>query len=368
MSEFHTLPQIAGHLRQKLEEKECVLLFAHNGTGKTRLSMAFKELGKQDAARDTLYFNAFTEDLFSWDNNIEDDTGYKLQLNTQSEFFTGLEELEMDTRIRHFLNRYADFNFRIDTGEWVVRFFPKVSSEDSSENVDDIKISRGEENLFIWCFFLAIVQLVIDTEIEAYNWVKYIYIDDPISSLDENNVIAVGYDLVQLLKKKDQQHFLKTVISTHHTLFFNMLCHELKNKKQYFLREDKDTGHYSLADTSDTPSFYHVAMLAELQKVADSDEIYTYHFNILRSILEKTAIFHGYTKFSDCIGKDKDKDDGLYARIINIMSHGKYSLYEPQEMLPDNKKHFKKILNSFLQDYNFNIDPPKETTQEEATL
>ena len=50
--------------------------------------------------------------------------------------------------------------------------------------VDDIKVSRGEENIFIWCFFLAIVQLALD-EAEAYKWVKYVYIDDPISSLDE---------------------------------------------------------------------------------------------------------------------------------------------------------------------------------------
>ncbi len=57
--------------------------------------------------------------------------------------------------------------------------------------VDDIKVSRGEENIFIWCFFLAIVQLVLD-EAEAYKWVKYIYIDDPISSLDENNAVMVA--------------------------------------------------------------------------------------------------------------------------------------------------------------------------------
>ncbi len=57
--------------------------------------------------------------------------------------------------------------------------------------MDDIKVSRGEENIFIWCFFLAIVQLVLDGA-EAYKWVKYVYIDDPISSLDEHNAIAVA--------------------------------------------------------------------------------------------------------------------------------------------------------------------------------
>jgi hypothetical protein len=39
-----------------------VLLYAYNGTGKTRLSMEFKDAGKRKnrGQPDTLYFNAFT--------------------------------------------------------------------------------------------------------------------------------------------------------------------------------------------------------------------------------------------------------------------------------------------------------------------
>ena len=44
---FADLPTLAAHLRGALEEKKFVLLYAYNGTGKTRLSMDFKELGKQ---------------------------------------------------------------------------------------------------------------------------------------------------------------------------------------------------------------------------------------------------------------------------------------------------------------------------------
>ncbi|MFR0657308.1 anticodon nuclease, partial [Pantoea sp. SIMBA_079] len=76
----------------------------------------------------------------------------------------------------------------------------------------NIKVSRGEENIFIWCFFLAVVQLAMDPEIEAYRWVKYLYIDDPISSLDEHNAIAVANHLAQLLKRPESS--IKTVISS----------------------------------------------------------------------------------------------------------------------------------------------------------
>lgn len=183
------LAALAAHLRGELENKKYILIYAYNGTGKTRLTMAFKDIGKQDDARDTLYFNAFTEDLFTWDNDLEGDSDRKLKINRDSHFFDGLAELEMETRIRPLLQRYVDFDFRIDTDEWVVRFSPKGGGTDDL----GIKVSRGEENLFIWCFFLAIVQLVMDGA-EAYDWVKYIYIDDPISSLDDNNAIAVASD------------------------------------------------------------------------------------------------------------------------------------------------------------------------------
>ncbi len=186
---------LAAHLREELqnvqEPKKFILLYAYNGIGKTRLSMAFKNIGKQGGAPDTLYFNAFTEDLFSWDNDLEEDKERVLKLNSTSSFFSGLEELELENRIRPFLNRYTDFDFNIDYEKSEVRFSREVQNGAGTEIIDHIKVSRGEENLFIWCFFLAIVQLAMDRA-EAYKWVKYIYIDDPISSLDENNAIAVG--------------------------------------------------------------------------------------------------------------------------------------------------------------------------------
>ena len=87
---FTNLNTLATHLRQELENKKFILLYAYNGTGKTRLSTAFKDLGKgvntdgETEQRDTLYFNAFTEDLFSWDNDLENDSERKLRLNTDS--------------------------------------------------------------------------------------------------------------------------------------------------------------------------------------------------------------------------------------------------------------------------------------------
>lgn len=356
---FSDLPTLATHLRSELENKKTILLYAYNGTGKTRLSMAFKDMGKQAEARDTLYFNAFTEDLFHWNNDLEGDEDRRLLLNKDSHFFKGLFDLEMDNRIRPLLRRYADFDFRIDTEgpEWAVRFSRLVDGQ----AVDNIKVSRGEENIFIWCFFLAVVELAMDADIEAYQWVKYLYVDDPISSLDEHNAITVGNHLAQLLSKSDNQ--LKVVISSHHPLFFNVMHNELDARKSkkvsaHFLSRAKADGSYSLAYTGATPFFHHVALLRELYVAEQSGELYTYHFNMLRSVLEKSASFHGFSNFSACIPTD-DADDPngvLYARLINILSHGNYSLFEPQPMLEENKVYFKKILDAFLKRYPFNPD------------
>ena len=357
------LTDIATHFRKDLTGdhrplKELILFFAHNGTGKTRLSMEFKEAGKEYneerevTKRDTLYFNAFTEDLFSWHNDLVNDRERYLKLNTDSAFFDGLRELELDAKIESFFQNYVDLKFNIDYENATVRFSRSVIVEEAEQTIENIKISRGEETLFIWCFFLAICQLVIDKD-PSYNWVKYIFIDDPISSLDENNAIAIACDLANLLTTEGSE--IKTVISTHHSLFFNVLFNEFGRKvknKRYFLHY-KEPNDYALQDTGDTPFFHHIATISELKKVVESDKIFTYHFNALRSILEKTASFFGYDKIDKCI--HGLEDEVLFERALQLFSHGKYSIFDPQEMIGDNKDLFKRIFNGFVTKYEFHF-------------
>jgi hypothetical protein len=358
--QYKKLSQLVTRLRDDLNACDFVLLYAYNGTGKTRVSMEFKEKGKEKngGKPDTLYFNAFTEDLFSWDNDFKEDKERVLRINPDSRFFDGFKELEIDTRIRPFLQRYADFDFVILFEEREVRFSRSIRIKEMNngevvertEVIDNIKVSRGEENIFIWCVFLAICQLAIDGA-DAYKWVQNFYIDDPISSLDDNNAIAVASDLAQLLIKANGK--IKAVISSHHILFFNVMCNELKNKKptRYFLHKKADS--YSLRRTDDTPYFQHVAILSELKEVLETRNIKTYHFNMLRAILEKTSSFFGFNDFGRCIsGVD---DEVLFERALNLLSHGNHSVYEPVEMNEDNKELFARILNAFLDKYKFDL-------------
>jgi hypothetical protein len=285
---------------------------------------------------------------------LEGDTDRKLKLNRSSRFFRGLESLELDTRIRPLLQRYADFDFVIDAREesddWNVRFFRTVTvtapdGTITTKTLDNI-MSRGEENIFIWCFFLAIVQLAIDGD-ETYEWVRFIYIDDPISSLDEHNAISVACQIVAVIKGQNR---VRAVISTHHTLFFNALYNELgKNPVKLFLSKAGD-GSYLVRDTTDTPTFYHVANLVEMKNAAASGNIYTHHFNLLRSLMEKAASFHGLSGWKACLRRQGDDPDGVvYERLIALLNHGGYSLFEPVEMVEENKAHFRRILSDFTE-------------------
>ncbi len=373
---YTSLRGLVNRLRDDLNGggQDFVLLYAYNGTGKTRLTMEFKEAGKRKnkGQPDTLYFNAFTEDLFRWDNDLEHDRERRLHINKESKFFRGLKDLALDERIAYYLRRYADFGFDIDYENWTVSF--NKGEDDAAPR--HIKVSRGEENIFIWCVFMAICERVIDGA-ESYRWVDYLYIDDPITSLDDNNAIAVASDLARLLRKaKDRTRSepdaandpsapdaaprllaapIKAVVSSHHALFYNVVFNELKTEKlrKYLLQRPERGNAYTLRATDDTPFFHHVSMLAELKKAKDSGRLYTYHFNMLRSILEKTATFFGRDDFSACIhGLD---DAELFSRALNLLSHGKYDIFQPSEMVDDNKRLFGEILDAFLNRYEFTL-------------
>ena len=357
---YQSLTTLARRLRSDVNDFHCVLLYAFNRTGKTRLSMEFKDQGKRknQGMPDTLYFNAYTEDLFFWHKDLVGDTDRHLKINENSKFFDGLIELALDETIAGYLSRYADFDFDIDYTTWAVTF--------RKRDDERIKISRGEENIFIWCIFMAICERVVDGH-PSYQWVKYLYVDDPISSLDDNNAIAMACDLAELLRKAASRRDanqapdpLRTVLSSHHTLFFNVMCNELGRTregqervktKRYFLHQPDSEGVFTLRATGDTPYFHHVATLAELQKCSQAGTLHTYHFNALRSVLEKTASFLGHKDLRTCLAGLQD--EALYNRALNLLSHGRYAINEPVEMGDDNKELFRRILEDVLKRFQF---------------
>jgi hypothetical protein len=374
---LQSLPKVAAALREELKKKKFVLLYAHNGTGKTRLSTAFKKLGKRvivnplldekeealldengeplestSKKQDTLYFNAYTEDLFSWDNDLDNDREHVLELNSDSSFFDGPKKLAMEAKIEEKLQSYADFYFYIDYDQWNVIFFRE---RDKENNPIPIKVSRGEENIFIWCFFLAIVQIVIDDdEDNPYKWVKYIYIDDPVSSLDEHNAVKVAHDLTDLLA--DSGEHLRVVISTHHVLFYNVLANQLRKRaSKYFLTKESAPENYLLRSWENVPPFHHLSALVDLCKARDTGELSPHHFNMLRRVLEQTAAFFGYESWEECLKPiNGESAQAFQKRILDLKSHGDYVIFESPVVDDAARVVFRAVFDEFRRSYTFN--------------
>ncbi|HLV13936.1 MAG TPA: hypothetical protein VKY41_02060, partial [Xanthomarina sp.] len=115
-----TLHNIAEDLRDT--NKKVQLIYAFNGTGKTRLSRKFRLLIDpkepvegvaipEESGIKVMYYNAFTEDLFYWDNDLDADTKRKLIIrpNNFTDLALGfLKDQGLDNNIvsnfQHFTN------------------------------------------------------------------------------------------------------------------------------------------------------------------------------------------------------------------------------------------------------------------------
>jgi hypothetical protein len=75
---------------------------------------------------------------------------------------------------------------------------------------------------------------------------------------------------------------------------------------------------------------------------------------MMRRVMEQTANFFGIDDWSDCIRMEGDDPDRTLAkRMIDVMSHGDYSLFDAREMMEENKEHFSNVFRGFIAGYPF---------------
>ena len=364
------LEEIAQELKDS--SKKVQLIYAFNGVGKTRLSRIFKDLvsSKQEDDEKTrskiIYYNAFTEDLFHWDNDLEKDTNRKLKIRpngfTHWVFVDEGQERNIITNFQRYTSNKLTPRFNEDYSE--VNFSVEGGNETRLEN---IKISKGEENCLIWCIFYSLLKEVIETlnipeaeerPVDGFNELEYVFIDDPVSSLDENHLIELAVDIAELIKASKSG--LKFIITTHNPLFYNVLYNEFnysdtsKESTKKLLKK-LDDGTYLLKEqNNDSPFSYHLHLLSELEKVIESGNIQKYHFNFLRNILEKTSTFLGYKKWEKLLPEGSQKT--YFMRIINLYSHGKLSSEEVPVITDEEKMALSDLVRTFKESYNFQTE------------
>lgn len=360
-----SLTEIAEQL--KGTNKKVRLIYAFNGSGKTRLSREFKDLiapknenGDEDdeaelSRNKILYYNAFTEDLFFWDNDLEQDAEPKLKIQPNTFTDWVLSEQGQDRNVVANFQRYSNdkltphFNAEYTVtvkdengldNKIKIKAFSEVtfSLERGDESSGNLKISKGEESNFIWSIFYTLLDQVItilnvaepdERETNQFDQLEYVFIDDPVSSLDENHLIQLAVNLGQLIKSSDSD--IKFIISTHNPLFYNVLYNELGVKSGYILsRFDDGTFELDEKKGDSNKSFaYHLHIKNLIQQAIDQNSVQRYHFALLRNLYEKTANFLGYQRWSDLLPGDEKK---AYAnRIMNFYPHNTLSNEEIAE-------------------------------------
>lgn len=426
--------------------KKVQLIYAFNGTGKTRLSRAVKNLvapkfedDDEPTRRKILYYSAFTEDLFVWDNDTLNDEVRKINIQP-NDFTDWILNSQGDEGIVKNFQRYTDEKLTPVFIPKVTQFTNKLGKRENRTTFPEvkfshggggglktnIKISKGEESNLIWSVFYTLLQEVVELlkeldpekrNVDEFDDLKYVFIDDPVSSLDDNHLIELAVDLAELIKSTESD--LKFVIATHNPLFYNVLFNEFHNKKykdvekvkaslQAIIANDGDV--IELVDTivapddknavvaaiqagdndaavaavtrpkliyrsnhsakyrlskkadgsfvldeqgNDSPFSYHLLLLSELKKAVDADSIQKYHFNYLRNILEKTATFLGYKKWGDLLPKIDGNPDPFAARIVNLSSHSAHSGEEVAELDGKDKEKLGELVNYLFAHYQF---------------
>lgn len=431
-----TLTEIAQNIKNT--DKKVQLIYAFNGVGKTRLSHELKELiapkeadgeeGQVKSRSKILYYNAFTEDLFYWDNDLDNDVDRKLKIQPNSYTHWILVDQGQEPNIAAHFQRYTNDKltpkFNNDFSE--IRFSFERGDDSGS---DFVKISKGEESCFIWSIFYSLLKEAIEAliplgEAEAevkssvkiaetkiaeakkaeklakntrkeedvkkaevlrkeaevailevenakvrlkglsglFDKLEYVFIDDPVSSLDDNHLIELAVDIAELIKSSNSR--LKFIITTHNPLFYNVLFNEFNSKdpRPRFKFEEKEAikrrlekledNTYLLHDTNDSPFSYHLFLLSKLEKAIDSGDIHKYHFNFLRNILEKTSTFFGHTRWEELLPDETEGARSSYhKRILNLCSHDKHSGEELPIIEDNDRRRLSYLVNEIKKMY-----------------
>lgn len=350
-------------------KERITLIYAFNATGKTRLSVAYKDATKDvNGAHAGVYYNAYSEDLFVWDNDPENgETNIQLDIRESSlnRFHSSLTEDD----IRDKLNRFRP-NYRFDfiphknpeDGIKSVMFFHEVADPTDPNKISKVplKISRGEERIFVWCFFLALFEV----EGWADKQSSHFFIDDPVSSLDDHNIFITASTIYDLIEEHHEKR--KFVITTHHIGFFSILS-DMLTKGEKASKFKKLTRVCTLSLRSDEISLencqkdvflYHLRLLQVLDQAHAAGALRAYHFALLRQILENVASFLGVGQFGYVLQQIGIEDANEVATIVNTLSHKKVYYFESDELNADSLKTFEKVFIGLKEKYQFVLHTP----------
>ncbi|MEX2336319.1 MAG: AAA family ATPase [Fulvivirga sp.] len=350
-----TINEIAEHVKDVGEYIVCV--YAFNATGKTRLSVAYKDITKaaNGGNHAGVYYNAYSEDLFIWDND-EDNDNANIKLDIKRSNLNRLYSLLTEERIQEELfafNPIYKFRFNAHVEPEVaiesITFFLE-GDEDKS-----IKISSGEVRTFVWCFFLALFKIEGWADVQD----AHFFIDDPVSSMDDNNIFLTADTIVKLVEDNFETN-RKIILTTHHIGLFAVLFDRFNygeksgrykpNSIFYMLKRSGPK--IELKKFKNEIFLFHLHLFQVLDE-ARNTQLYAYHFVLLRQLLENIVSFLGKSQIKfvlEEINLDKPNET---INMLNSLSHKKVFVPQFNEMNEKEAEVFNEIFEKLLVKYNF---------------
>ena len=195
---------------------------------------------------------------------------------------------------------------------------------------------------------------------------KYVIIDDPITSLDDYKVCSIASQIIDLIKTSRKNNLnIRFLITTHHLMFFNIIKNEfqksieLKRKNHIFYVMEKDENEIKCNAVKGNKSLvYHLQQLRIIKKSIERDDFTKNLFNVLRSVIEKMAVILGYDHWNAMFSELKDKNSVEYEMFVNSLnmnSHNQYSDIDSEKISEDQKTIFIKGFNFFIDKYKIKL-------------
>lgn len=363
MKKCNNLDEFAGIIKNKLNlkwqriNKSIFVLFAYNSTGKTQVSSKFN-------AEKCLCYNSFFEDLLTWNNKNELVFNFN-EFNQNIITFMNDQglDLQINDAFHEFISNKIDVDINFQSG--VIFFYHTYSTDKLEVEIKKIKISRSEETLFKFSIFYVLLKSIL-SDIEENNKdsffknYEYVVIDDPISNLDDGNIIKIANRIIELYDNYKNKHKVRFLIETHNTLFLDVLKNNLTKKRTgtekkhiniYMLNISNNV--YVYANIISTQVAYHINMKIKLDKLVHDEFISKSAYNTFRIILEKHAAYMGLSSFSKCLRLNNDEDKEDLIRSLNHYSHGNMTEIEMSYMDNDAANIFKEAYYNFLCDYGW---------------
>lgn len=266
--------------------------------------------------------------------NIEIQIGQKLGEKTNIDDFRKLTNRLLNAQ-------GLSIDLEIDGEDYCIR-----NIHDRSKKLSLKDISEGEKNLLVFLYFY---NSLYDELNKINDKIKFIIIDDPISSLDQNNKMLITVLLEEIMENSKSQKFILThswedysnmVYGTENKPTYKTFeCIKISGKSQLiefkgseslYKRLFKQVYEFSVSDYSLTTEQDIIHMPNAMRRILESYLRFNYLVSnaTVKSVGEIKDVFHRAD-----IGKRQDPKIKILLKVTNILSHG-----TGHELLPNNKE------------------------------